>query len=138
MVYISMTYIFNAHGEFTLDIEDDLLVLRAHGDWNKEASLKLQQQVQAAVNNAFNGQDFYILVCVTDWFPTHDSLAILSELTHWGLQNGLRAEALCIQGKLASEVIFKEILPIETDGYQRDNFSNEYAARDWLTLLRKA
>lgn len=126
---------FEEHGDYLLSVTSNILTIRASGAWNKEKSLAYSADCKKLINQQFTDDYFLVLLITQDWLPTHDSIEILQEVTHWSLKRGLRAEAFCFSNMLEAEVITKMITPHISDHFDRESFDDEASALEWLTSI---
>ncbi|WP_100656251.1 hypothetical protein [Alteromonas flava] len=128
---------FDCHGDYSLTAENRLLVIHASSAWNKEHSLAFVNDCKCLITATLAPHTFYVLTCTSDWLPTHDSLAILRELTHWSIEQGMRAQAFCFSNQLEIEVLTQKIVPQDNERFVRRGFMDESEAREWLSSMAR-
>lgn len=126
---------FIAHGEYTLDVESHLLVIRAYNGWNVERSVAFKVNFEQMILRHFVDRPFASLVCTHDWLPTPDSIPVLQSITTFAIQHGMCAQAYCFSSSLEADVILKKVSPQPVPKFRRRSFFNEQEARNWLASL---
>lgn len=126
---------FEPHGDFSIDTENNLLVICACGAWNIETSKAYSRACKSKIQRHFSEQPFYVLISTHDWLPTHDSLEILREMTQWAVRHGMQAQAYCFSNPLEAELLNSQVNRDEPEYVLRKSFSYEGAARQWLKLV---
>ncbi len=126
---------FSAHGDFTLTIDDNILIIRVDLPWNVECAEEFTQQVQSLVNETFvsKNQPFDVMCVIgSDWFPTFDSTEFFLSLTNWGVENGLRCDAFVTESSSPQYLLEKLFQPKQYDHFKYAFFSSETDALKWL------
>lgn len=119
-----------AHGESTMEWQDDILIIRAYDAFNLEGILRSKDQLIKAVNDRvvrYPRKPWGRLAIIDEnAFPTFDSCEIVKETFQWVMQRGCVAAALVTDHIPLYKKMFSDVsLCI---GF----FSNEEEAKKWL------
>lgn len=124
---------FTPHGEYSISVEPNLLVVKASGGWNLENTNKFVQECKTVVQSSFSQQHFGVLVFTDEWLATHDSMDLLSSFAEWLVEQGMRCEAYCGVSAIETEVLIATAQLEKLPGLRRGHFLLESEARAWLS-----
>lgn len=129
---------FDAHGDFSLEAADQLLVIHAFNGWNLEQSLAFKAACEKMIRRHLSPGPFFCLVFTHEWLPTLDSVEPLRSVTDFAIQNGMRAQAFCFSNSLEREILLTKISPRNACNFERAAFLDEVEAKLWLAQFEEA
>ena len=122
---------FELHGNYSLDVLDDVLLIHAFDNWNLELSLRFRQQLFRVIDARLQGKRWGCVVVLHNWFPAFECIEILAKNNQEALAKGMVCEGFVPCDEASSRLLTSMILPPDTESFHRRRFVDERSALAW-------
>ena len=132
---------FRTHGEYHIDVLDDVLLIDGKGPFNVEAVKGFEKNIAVALDTLREIDSWYQIVVLHDMsIFTPDALENLTKVNHWRMSLGLKASAVVtgsmVVGKKLAEQQLRTLY--SEQGLDHGFFDSLEAAKAWIDTLRSA
>lgn len=119
-------------GSFSICTDRNLVVAKVSGAWSKYTAEQYVREFKSRVQS-FSSQNWWQMVLLEDWIlGTPEIEPIIKDLSIWNFAHHLRATAFVSDVNSLKRFQLEKILVDMPDDYQRQFFSNQKDAYDWL------
>jgi hypothetical protein len=127
-----MNHYFAPHGEFKLQISNNIIVARLTGTWNKECAESFSEAFIAQVK-LLDSPSWAHLVFLNDWeISVPEIIPVVTDLATFCMHNGLEKSAQ-VYSKSIVKKMYLDKMVIEIHGnFERRVFSDADMAVHWL------
>lgn len=132
-----MSKLFPVHGEFSIQLNGDLVTVKCFGEWNVECARELSEKVKTLVQ-ASSLKSYRCLSYLIDFLPTLEAMAEIKAITEWGIEHGLIREAIIIDGPTLGNQLVQDFGAAKTDIYEKRVFTSEQEALEWVNTQLNA
>ena len=122
------------HGEYTLSVENSILVATLKGGWNLECAQNFSQCFKEVAKPLLN-KPWAHLVYLEDWeLGVPEIMPIISELVIWCLENNLEKSAHVYSASMTKEYFLNKMVVTRESTFEKQLFIEEAAAKTWLKI----
>jgi len=121
-----------AHGQFTLWRENQVILAHIQGQCNEDMALAYSDQIKQVAAPLLNSKWAHI-VYLDDWeLATPEVESIIQSLVAWLIAHGLTHTAQVYSPNMLKRYQLDRMITQKTDTFERQVFSDEPSAFAWL------
>ena len=122
----------HAHGYFDMRIDNQVLLARLKGQWNKEMASAYSKRMKEMAQH-FNDQTWAHIVYLDDWeLGTPELEPVINELVTWVINHGLTRTAQVFKASMLKKSQMDRMVKERLGHFERQAFSTEEQAFHWL------
>lgn len=123
---------FEAHGDYKIWVEDEVIYAKLFDAWNKEAAYKFADEFKT-LSEGFTSQWAHY-VDLTEWqLCSPEVFEVVEQLVAWCIENGMRRAAQVYPDSIIKAQFIDKMVVEEIGPFKRAVFSNSCEACKWLT-----
>ena len=124
--------IFHPHGEFRIQLINNVLKVELIGEWNEETAELFVEDCKTEINK-FDGQNWGLLALLDKFVLAVPSAVDKGkEFAKWAAQHGCAADALVYQHNTLKTELMTQLSPGHCEANKKPYFVEQSQAIEWL------
>jgi hypothetical protein len=127
-----MNNFFAPHGEFTLNISNNIIIARVSGSWNEECAHNFSAALKEKINS-FNDKEWAHYVLLDDWeLGVPEVTPIISDLVAYCIDHRLIKSAHIFNESVIKQTYIDQMVTEKQGNFEKRMFHDKTEAIKWL------